>query len=490
MSSSILATHAHEMKFEDLHMQIAGQAVSGAGRIPIVNPATEREIGSIARASLADLDMALDSSAEAFKSWKLVPAMTRSAILSQTARILRERLDSIAVTLTREQGKPLSQARIELTACAETFEWYAAEARRAYGRLIPARLHGARQMVIPEPVGPVAAFSAWNFPGLLASRKIAPALAAGCTCIIKPPEETPGTVLAIGQALADAGLPAGVLNIVFGVPAEISEHLIKSPVIRKVTFTGSVPVGKLLARLAAEHVKPCTLELGGHAAVIVMEDANMAFAAQLSAAGKTRNAGQVCTSPTRFYVQRSVYEEFTDRFALELKKLPIGDGFTAGTEVGPLANHRRLAAMQDLTADARRRGGEIVTGGNRFGNRGYFFEPTIVTGLSDDAAMMAEEPFGPIASVAPFDELDEAIDKANARSVGLAGYAFTNNHASAVAISEGLEVGVLGINSFAVSQAEAPFGGVKESGYGYEGGLEGLAGYLHQKYVHHALMSV
>jgi succinate-semialdehyde dehydrogenase/glutarate-semialdehyde dehydrogenase len=464
------------------------RSVAGSSRIPIINPATEREIGSIACAALADLDLALDSSAEAFKTWKLVPAITRSTILSQTAQILRERSEAIAITLTREQGKPLKQARIEVTACVETFEWYAAEARRAYGRLIPARTHGARQMVIPEPIGPVAAFSAWNFPGLLASRKIAPALAAGCTCIIKPPEETPATVLAIGRALADAGLPAGVLNIVFGVPAEISAHLIKSPIIRKITFTGSVPVGKLLARLAADHVKPCTLELGGHAAVIVMEDADMAFAAQLSALGKTRNAGQVCTSPTRFYVQRSAYEEFTDRFAAELNKLPIGDGFAASTELGPLANNRRLAAMQELTADARRRGGEIVTGGNRFGNCGYFFEPTVVTGLRDDAAMMVEEPFGPIASVAPFDELDEALDKANGRSVGLAGYAFTRDHASAVAISEGLEVGVLGINSFAVSQAEAPFGGVKESGYGYEGGPEGLAGYLHQKYVHHAAM--
>jgi succinate-semialdehyde dehydrogenase/glutarate-semialdehyde dehydrogenase len=341
-------------------------------------------------------------------------------------------------------------------------------------------------MVLPEPIGPVAAFTPWNFPALLAARKVAPALAAGCSCILKPAEETPASALALGHALSDAGLPAGVLNIVFGDPAEISRHLIASPVIRKVTFTGSVPVGRSLAVLAAEQIKPCTLELGGHAPVIVLDDADIDAAAALSAIGKTRNAGQVCTSPTRFYVQRPAYERFVERFGQALASIRLGDGLDPDTGMGPLANARRPEAMERLVADARRHQAEVVTGGERAGERGFFWRPTLLANVPDDAAAMSEEPFGPLALVSAFDELDEAIARANRSKVGLAGYAFTRSASVAVKLGEELEVGVLGLNSFAVSHTEAPFSGVKQSGYGYEGGSEGLAGFLHQKYVHHS----
>jgi len=469
-----------------LDLVIGGRRVATERRIAIVNPATEEEIGTVSHASVADLDAALDASAEAFKAWRKTPAAARAAILAKAAGLLRERADGIARMLTREQGKPLAQAHLEIMLCAETFDWFAAEAGRAYGRIIPARAPGGRQMVLPEPIGPVAAFTPWNFPALLAARKVAPALAAGCTVILKPAEETPASPLALGEALLDAGLPAGVLSVVLGDPAEISDHLIASPVVRKITFTGSVAVGRRLARLAGEHLKPCTLELGGHAPVIVMADADIAAAAATSAIGKTRNAGQVCTSPTRFYVQRRVRDAFVDGFARALEAMTVGDGLLPETQIGPLANTRRLAAMGALVDDATGRGATVVTGGERAGNRGYFFKPTILADVPDDALAMTSEPFGPIALVSSFDDLDEALAKANRSQVGLAGYAFTTSHADAVAIGEGLEVGMLGINSFAVSHTEAPFGGVKDSGYGYEGGPEGLAGFLHQKYVHHA----
>jgi succinate-semialdehyde dehydrogenase/glutarate-semialdehyde dehydrogenase len=472
---------------DGLQLLIGGAWRKGCGQmLRVTNPATGDVLAEPNGASLDDLDAALAGAEVGFALWRRTPATGRAAVLARAAQLLRERTRAIARLMTLEQGKPLAQSELEISLCAETFDWYAAEAGRAYGRIIPARSPGARQMVLPEPIGPVAAFTPWNFPALLAARKIAPALAAGCSCILKPAEETPASALALGRALVDAGLPAGVLNIVFGDPAEISRHLIASPVIRKITFTGSVPVGRSLAVLAAEQVKPCTLELGGHAPVIILDDADIDAAAALSAIGKTRNAGQVCTSPTRFYVQRPAYERFVERFGEALSGIRFGDGLDPQTEMGPLANARRLDAMERLVTDAARHQAEIVAGGEREGERGFFWRPTLLANVPDHAAAMSEEPFGPLALVSAFDELDEAIARANRSSVGLAGYAFTRSASAAVKLGEELEVGVLGLNSFAVSHTEAPFSGVKQSGYGYEGGSEGLAGFLHQKYVHHA----
>lgn len=472
---------------DPLQLLIGGAWRHGRGAaFDIANPATGARLAEAAGATPGDLDDALAAAESGFAAWRRTPAAGRARVLADAAALLRDRATPIARLMTLEQGKPLAQAELEIRLSAETFDWYAAEAGRAYGRIIPARTPGARQMVLPEPIGPVAAFTPWNFPALLAARKIAPALAAGCSCILKPAEETPASALALGRALVDAGLPAGVLNIVFGDPAEISAHLIASPVIRKVTFTGSVPVGRHLALLAAQQIKPCTLELGGHAPVIVLDDADIDAAAALSAIGKTRNAGQVCTSPTRFYVHRAVYERFVGGFGQALAGIVLGDGLDPGTDMGPLANPRRPDAMARLVADAVRHGAEIVTGGGSGRERGFFWRPTLLANVPEQAAAMTEEPFGPLALVSVFDELDEAIARANRRSVGLAGYAFTRSAAAAVKLGDDLEVGVLGLNSFAVSHTEAPFGGVKQSGYGYEGGSEGLAGFLHQKYVHHS----
>lgn len=471
---------------QDASLLIAGRRIADRERRPIVNPATEAVIGSVACATAGDLDDALAAAERGFELWRRETAVARGAVLARAAALIRTLVEPAALALTREQGKPLAQSRLELTLCAETFDWYAAEAGRAYGRLLPPRTPGARHLVVPEPVGPVAAFSPWNFPALLAARKIAPALAAGCSIVVKPPEEAPSAALMLGTALLEAGLPPEALGIVYGDPAAISGRLIPSPVIRKISFTGSVPVGKALSALAGQHAKSATMELGGHAPVIVFADADIAAAGALAAIGKTRNAGQVCTSPTRFYVERPAYDAFLSAFAKGLEALSIGDGTLPGSDVGPLANARRLQAMEGLVGDAVRRGAEVVTGGARVGDRGYFWKPTILTGVPDDALVMTSEPFGPIATVAPFDSADEAFALANRSAVGLAGYGFTRSAANAQALGDRLQVGVVGINSFAVSHTEAPFGGVKDSGFGYEGGSEGLSAYLHHKYIHHA----
>jgi len=469
-----------------LALRINGSQVFGPKTYEIANPATEKTIATGTIASEANLQSALQSSATAYATWRQTPVQKRAAILARAAAVIREYADALALTMTLEQGKPIAQSKIEIMASAETFDWYAAEALRINGRAMPSRTAGGRQSTHPEPIGPVAALTPWNFPALLAARKIAPALAAGCTCILKPSEETPASAIALADALAIAGLPDGVLNVVFGIPAQISETLIASPVIRKVSFTGSIPVGRHLAEFAGRHLKPCTLELGGHAPVLVMDDADPVKAAAISAIGKTRNSGQVCTSPTRFFVQDRVHDAFLSNFTRAMAAIAVGDGTAADADMGPLANARRTEALEALVTDAVSKGAKIETGGKRVGNIGYFFAPTVLSNVPDDARIMNEEPFGPIAIVNRFSKLDEAFARANRVEIGLAGYAFTDNHPRAVEISEGLEVGMVGINSFTVSQIEAPFGGVKDSGFGYEGGAEGLDGYLHQKYVHHA----
>lgn len=458
---------------------------TNAGSEIVLNPATEQPLGTLPHAGKAELDRALAAASRAFEGWKRTSPYERGQILRRAADLMRERVEHIATVLTLEEGKTLAEAKGEITAAAEFFDWFAEEGRRTYGRVIPARLPDMRQTVTQEPVGPVACFTPWNFPAVTPARKIAPALAAGCTCIIKPAEETPGTTLEIARALTDAGIPKGVLNVVFGVPADVSEYLIRSPVIRKISFTGSTPVGRHLARLAGETLTFATMELGGHAPVIVAKDADVQRAAELSMAIKLRNTGQVCTSPTRFFVEHSVYEEYLEHARLFVEKQVVGDGLQKGTTVGPVANARRVAAMDDLISDALSHSARLVVGGERLKGTGLMYRPTILADMPDQARAMREEPFGPLALIQPVDDVEQAIARANALPYGLAGYAFTRSAAVANRIAGELEVGVIGINQMVVTIPETPFGGIGDSGWGREGGIEGLESYTARKYVGH-----
>ncbi|WP_031247412.1 NAD-dependent succinate-semialdehyde dehydrogenase [Mesorhizobium sp. LNJC394B00] len=457
---------------------------SGGSEI-VLNPATEQPLGALPHAGKAELDRALAAARRAFESWKRTSPFERGNILRRAADLMRERLEHIATVLTLEEGKTLAEAKGEIAAAAEFFDWFAEEGRRSYGRIIPARLADMRQTVTQEPVGPVACFTPWNFPAVTPARKIAPALAAGCTCIIKPAEQTPGTALEIARALTDAGLPNGVLNVVFGVPAEVSEYLIRSPIIRKISFTGSTPVGRHLARSAGETLTLATMELGGHAPVIVARDADVQRAAELSMAIKMRNAGQVCTSPTRFFVERPIYDEYLEHARAFVDKQVVGDGLQVGTTVGPVANTRRVAAMDDLISDALAHQARLITGGERIKAPGLMYMPTILADVPDQARAMTEEPFGPLALIQPVDDIEQALARANALPYGLAGYAFTRSAATANRIAEEMAVGVIGINQMVVTIPETPFGGIGDSGWGREGGLEGLESYTVRKYVGH-----
>ena len=476
----------HSPAFADLRMLIDGQWTRGSGERsePVIDPGTGATLGELPHAGTHDLELALAAADKGFAVWSRTPACERRRVLLQAASLLRERSAGIARIMTLEQGKPLAEAQAELVGAIEIFEWYAEETRRLYGRTIPARVPAVAQVVESLPVGPVAAFTPWNFPALTPARKIAGALAAGCSLVIKPSEETPATAIELARACVAAGLPQGVLNLVFGVPAQVSEFLIASPVIRKITFTGSIGVGKHLTQLAATHgLKRCTMELGGHAPVLVCDDADIERAALTCAAGRFRNAGQVCVAPSRFYVQRGVIEAFTARLCQAAEALTVGHGLEAATTMGPLANGRRLAAMRRYVDDAVGAGGSIRTGGRQLERPGFFFAPTVITGLPDTALAMCEESFGPIAPVVAFDHIYEAIARANSLPFGLAAYAFTRSADTAARVSRELEAGMVGINHLAVSIAEAPFGGVRESGYGSEGGTEGLAAYLSTRFV-------
>jgi succinate-semialdehyde dehydrogenase/glutarate-semialdehyde dehydrogenase len=468
-----------------LHLFVAGEWVGADARETqaVINPATDQVLGALPMATADDLDRAVDAAAGAFKAWRTASALERGAILKRAAQLIRERADADPVTLTLEQGKPLAQAKVELTSSADWLEWYAEEARRSYGRVIPARLPGGRIEVVREPVGVVAAFAPWNFPASQMARKLAAALAAGCPVIAKPSEETPGAALAIARALDDAGLPKGVLSVVFGVPSEVSARLIAAPAVRKVSFTGSTAVGKLIAAQAAQGLKRATLELGGHAPVIVFDDVDAEAAARASSVAKLRNAGQVCTSPTRFLVQDRVHDRFVEALSKAMAETRVGDGLDPATEMGPLANPRRVEAMQALTADAVAAGGRLLTGGQRIGNVGNFWAPTVVADAPLEARAMNDEPFGPIALTRRFTEPEEALAEANRLPYGLAAYAFTRDRARAALVRGGVESGLVGLNTFSVTWPETPFGGVKESGYGSEGGSEGLEAYLVTKLV-------
>ena len=473
--------------YAKLELFIDGQWLNGDGRAgeDVINPATEKTLGRLPHASTADLDHALEAAKKGFSVWRATSAYDRAKILRKAADLMRERHDAISKILVQEEGKAYPEARAEVMTSADIIEWYAEEGRRAYGRIVPGR-GKVRQIVVQEPVGIVAAFTPWNFPALTPARKIGGALAAGCSLILKASEETPGTCIEMVRCFADAGLPAGVLNLVFGAPSAISEHLIAKDEVRKISFTGSIPVGKHLAALAAKGMKRATMELGGHSPVVVFADADPKKSADTIAAFKYRNAGQVCISPTRFYVQEPVYGRFLARFTEYAKSLKVGDGLEKGVAMGPLANARRIDAMDSFVNDARNRGGKVVTGGSRRGNQGYFYEPTVITDLPDDCKLMTQEPFGPLAPVVTFKTLDEVVERANSLPYGLAAYAFTGSAQTANLIGDALQSGMVGVNSIAVSTAETPFGGIKESGYGSEGGLEGLQAYLNTKFISQA----
>jgi succinate-semialdehyde dehydrogenase/glutarate-semialdehyde dehydrogenase len=473
--------------YPDVHLHIDGswRPARGSHTLPIINPSTEAELGSLAHAGVDDLDEALAAAAKGFETWRRVSPFDRSKLMRKAANILRERNEHIATLMTLEQGKPIAESRMEAFAAADIIDWFAEEARRSYGRIVPARLEGVSQSVVKEPVGPVAAFTPWNFPLNQAVRKLSAALAAGCSIIIKGPEETPASPAELVRAFVDAGLPAGVLNLVYGTPSEISAYLIPHPVIRKISFTGSTPVGKQLASLAGLHMKRATMELGGHAPVIVLPDADLDRAARSMVASKFRNAGQICVAPTRFLVDHAVYDDFVGRFAEATRQIKVGDGMAESTTMGPLANPRRVQAMEELVHDAVQKGAELVTGGKRIGNSGYFFEPTILSNVRTDARAMNEEPFGPLALMTPVSGLDEALTEANRLNYGLAAYGFTRSSASAAKMSSGIASGMVSINHYGLALPEVPFGGINDSGNGTEGGADALESYLNSKFVSH-----
>ena len=479
------------MTYPDTQLFIDGtwQDAADGRTMAVVDPATGLEIGRVAHAGRADLDRALAAAQKGFQTWRDMTAAERSKIMRQAAALMRQRAGDIASVLTLEQGKPLAEAKVEALAAADIIEWFAEEGFRIYGRIVPSRGSLAlRQMVLKDPVGPVAAFTPWNFPINQVVRKLAPALAAGCSMIVKAAEETPAAPACLVRAFADAGLPAGVLGLVYGNPAEISEYLIPHPVIRKITFTGSTPVGKQLAAMAGLHMKRLTMELGGHAPVIVAEDADIALAVKAIVGAKFRNAGQVCISPTRFLVHSSIKAEFEGALARQAQSLKVGRGSAEGTQMGPLANPRRLTAMADLTRDALARGARLLAGGERIGDAGNFWQPTVLADVPREARLFNEEPFGPVAATQGFDTLDEAIAEANRLPFGLAGYAFTGSLKNADALTRRVEVGMLWVNMPAMPSAEMPFGGIKDSGYGSEGGPEAVEAYLNTRSV--AVMNV
>lgn len=469
--------------YPDTQIYVDGAWRAGAKTIAVIDPATEAEIGRLSLASAQDLSDAAEAAARAFGAWRKVSPLERSKLMRRAADLLRERAGEIAAIMTREQGKPLGEAKAETLAGADVIDWFAEEGRRTYGRVVPSRTDAVRQIVTREPVGPVACFTPWNFPLNQAVRKVSAALASGCTVVLKGPEETPASCAALVQVFVDAGLPQGALNLVFGVPSEVSSYLIAHPAIRKISFTGSTPVGKLLASKAGEHMKRATMELGGHAPAIVFADADIPRAAKLLAGAKFRNAGQVCISPTRFLIEDAAYDEFLEHFVAAAQAVKVGNGLTEGVQMGPLANDRRLAAMERLVADAREHGAKILTGGERVGREGYFFAPTVLIDVPLSARIMNEEPFGPLAPVARFSRYEDVVAEANRLPWGLAAYAYTRSSATSAALSEDIETGMLSINHHGLALPEVPFGGVKDSGYGSEGGTEAMEAYLVTKFV-------
>lgn len=468
-----------------LGLYIAGEWRSGGGRDThaVLNPATGATNAALPLVTTQDLDDALEAADRGFKLWRATPPEARAAVLMKAAALLRERADRIATIATLEQGKPRGEALGEIGLAASLWEFHAGEAQRIYGRVLQ-RPSGTQSMVLQQPIGPVAAFCAWNFPALNVVRKLGPALAAGCSIILKPSEETAGSAIEVFRCLQDAGLPGDVAQCVFGVPDIVSRHLLASPVTRKLSFTGSVPVGKHLARLAADTMMRTTMELGGHGPVLVFDDCDLDKTLDMLVANKFRNAGQVCIAPTRFYVQQDIYDRFASGFAERTSAIRMGSGLDADTQIGPMANPRRPSAIAELVDDAKAAGARLLTGGERASDSGFFFSPTVLADVPLTARAMNEEPFGPLALLTPFDTVDDAIDNANRLPFGLAAYCFTENARRQRMLMDAIEAGMIGINNVRLSWADSPFGGMKDSGFGSEDGPEGVAAHLVTKTVH------
>ncbi|OAN75946.1 NAD-dependent succinate-semialdehyde dehydrogenase [Sulfitobacter sp. EhC04] len=455
----------------------------------IENPSDESILGIVPEATAKDLDNALAAAARGFETWSATPPVERSQLLKRAATILRERKTQISAVFTLEQGRPLHETIAEVERSATFLDWDAEQLLRAYGRIVPGP-SSIQQSVVREPVGPVAAFTPWNVPVSAPSRKISAALAAGCSVVMKPADETPASTCMFAQCFLDAGLPKGVLNIVFGDPAAISEKLVRSPVIRMVTLTGSLGVGKHLTRLAADGMKPVLMELGGHAPVIIDQDVNAEEIGRLASEAKFRLVGQYCTAPSRFLVHKNVYERFVESFAAAAKSIVVGDGFKPGVYMGPMIHRRRMDAIDSLVTDAVSRGARAASGGARIGNRGYFYEPTVLADVPRDARVMSEEPFGPLAACLPVSSMAEALEISNELPVGLAAYMFSNSIETVNHLSRQLQVGSVSVNLFTSPGNDAPFGGYKESGIGREGGAESVESYMVTKTIAHRLMRV
>jgi succinate-semialdehyde dehydrogenase/glutarate-semialdehyde dehydrogenase len=453
--------------------------------IGVINPATEEIVAPMAFGSRADTKRAIEAAGKAMPGWMKLTPFDRAKVLKKTADLMRERADAMARTLTMEQGKPLAEAKGEILHSADTFEWFAEEGKRAYGQVIPNSLPGKKHVTLKHPVGVVGAISPWNFPVTLQSRKIAPALAAGCTIVSKPASQTPLVLVQLFECLVDAGIPPGVANLVTGPAQDIADEFLENPMVRKISFTGSTEVGKQLMKGAADQVKRLSLELGGHAPFIVFPDADPEVGAKLAVMGKFRNNGQVCIAPSRFYVHSDVRKKFTDATVEFAKALKLGNGLDAGTEIGPMFEKRAMEGTQSLIDDAKSRGAKILTGGGKSSRfaKGYFFEPTVIGDLPLDSRIMTEEPFAPVMPLLDFSKIDDVIRAANNTRYGLAAYVFTNDLSIAWKMAEGLEAGIIGINDPVPATPQCPFGGMKESGLGRELAHEGLEAYLETKYI-------
>ena len=471
--------------YPELQLFIAGEWISKGSRKsePVLNPATGEVLGELPHATEADLDRALAAAEAGFRVWRSKLPEERSAVLRKAAALMRERADQITTVATLESGKPILQSRIELKMSTEVLEWYAEEGRRAYGRVLTQRQPGSRMYVVKEPVGPVAAFAPWNFPQGNPARKMGASLGAGCSCVFKPAEDTPATALLMAKCLQDAGLPDGVLSVVFGVPHVVSTYLLSSPVIRKMSFTGSVPVGKSLMKLAADNMIRTTMELGGHAPVLVFEDVDVEAVLKMAVAAKFRNGGQVCVSPTRFLVHESIFEAFVAGFVAKTQEIKVGNPLDENNQMGPLIHARRRDAISSLIDDAVAVGATLNTGGAAIDGPGCFYQPTVLSNVPHSARIMNEEPFGPVAIINKFSDFDEVVREANRLPYGLAAFAFTDSAKRVKLLGEQLEAGMIGINSFAISTPDSPFGGIKESGHGSEEGIEGLEACLVTKFI-------
>lgn len=480
-----MTDQARSSSYPVIRLVVAGREIGVEDResSAVIDPATEEVIGAVPHATPADISEALEAADGAFRSWKRISAHERGIIVRRAADLLRDRADRVAEAMVLENGKTRRDALGEVNVSADLLDWLAEEARRSYGRVIPSRFEYGRVLVVQEPVGPVAAFTPWNAPALTLMRKVGPAIAAGCSVIARASNETPATAFEIYQAFRDAGLPEGVFQLLFGAADPISRQLLESTVIRKVSFTGSVAVGRYLAELSAATVKRTTMELGGHAPVIVCEDADVDRAVRETAAFKFRQTGQICAAPSRFLIHSSRYDEFAEKFVSFAQSVVVGNGLDDATTMGPLANVRRLEAMQAFVTDARERGGRILTGGERIGDRGYFFAPTVIGDATDEFDVMSQEIFGPIAPLSRFEDIDEAIARANSSELGLTAFTFTENERTARILSAEIEAGLVTVNTGGTSQPETPFGGVKQSGYGSEGGIEGLEAYTTRKLI-------